>query len=191
MSLREGFWVGFRGVVRGGFPVEKRGKRGRGWGGWGLGFSQKTGDQYHSWWTFRIFFFCSGRGNGESEAPGGGGSFFIENPREGVGERDGAEGPGGCLRRIGEFFGGGGAKFFFFGAETSTKHWTTGLPDNGHEWRKFRVVPRSYPWSTKLCLLRVEREGLLDFQGGQGSFPLYGGTFARSYLVIYSSIYDV
>ena len=34
-----------------------------------------------------------------------------------------------------------------------------------------------------LCLLRVETEGLLDYQGGRGSFPLYGGTFARSYSV--------
>ena len=23
--------------------------------------------------------------------------------------------------------------------------WTTGVPDNGNDWRKFRVVPRSYP----------------------------------------------
>ena len=67
-------------------------------------------------------FFCSGSGKGESEAPGRGGGrfffFFIENPRRTVG----AEGPGGCLRRIGEF-GGGGAKYLniFLGAETSTK----------------------------------------------------------------------
>ena len=32
-----------------------------------------------TWRTFRIFFifFCSGRGKGESEAPGGGGSIFY------------------------------------------------------------------------------------------------------------------
>ena len=23
--------------------------------------------------------------------------------------------------------------------------WTTGVPDNGNDWRKFRAVPRSYP----------------------------------------------
>ena len=23
--------------------------------------------------------------------------------------------------------------------------WTTGVPDNGNEWRKLRAVPRSYP----------------------------------------------
>ena len=51
---------------------------------------------------------------GESEAPGGGRGrfFFFENPREGVGEREGPMGPGGCLRRIGEFWG---AKCFFSG----------------------------------------------------------------------------
>ena len=57
---------------------------------------------------------------GESEAPGEGGVVFIENAQEGGGE-GGTEGPGRCLRRIGEFGGGGGAKYFFFGAETSTK----------------------------------------------------------------------
>ena len=34
-----------------------------------------------------------------------------------------------------------------------------------------------------LCFMGVETEGLLDYQGGWGSFPLYGGTFARSYSV--------
>ena len=34
-----------------------------------------------------------------------------------------------------------------------------------------------------LCLIGVEAEGLLDYQGRAGSFPLYGGTFARSYSV--------
>ena len=33
------------------------------------------------------------------------------------------------------------------------------------------------------CLIRVEAEGLLDYGDGRGSFPLYGGTFARSYSV--------
>ena len=57
-----------------------------------------------------FYFFRSGRGEGESEAPGGGGGdrFFIENSQErGVSRTGGAEGPGGCLRRIGEFLGGG------------------------------------------------------------------------------------
>ena len=44
--------------------------------------------------------------------------FFIENPRRGGGlfsRTGGAEGPGECLRQIGEFWGGGGAKYFFSG----------------------------------------------------------------------------
>ena len=63
-----------------------------------------------------LFFFCSGRGKGESEAPGRGGSIFFGNSQEGGGcpGGGGAEGPGRCLRRIGEFFGGG-AKYFFRG----------------------------------------------------------------------------
>ena len=54
------------------------------------------------------FFSCSGRGKGESEAPGGeGGRLFIENPRKGgFSRRGGAEVPGACLWRIGEFGGG-------------------------------------------------------------------------------------
>ena len=57
-------------------------------------------------------FFCLGRGKGESEASGqGGGSIFIENPRAGVLQAEGL-GPGGSLRRIGEF-GGGGYRYFF------------------------------------------------------------------------------
>ena len=57
-------------------------------------------------------FFCSGRGKGESEVPGGRGNrFFIENSRTGGGSPGregprGREGPGGCLRRIEEFGGG-------------------------------------------------------------------------------------
>ena len=71
-----------------------------------------------TWWTFRIFFiFFSRRGRvkGESEAPGGGRVrffLFFENPRRGgVPGGGGAKGPGGCLRRIGEF----GGKIFFWG----------------------------------------------------------------------------
>ena len=45
------------------------------------------------------------------------------------------------------------------------------------------LAPLAFPCSV-LCLIRVETEGLLDFKGrGRGSFPLYGGTFARSYSV--------
>ena len=53
------------------------------------------------------------RGVGRWE--GGGGSIFIESPRRGGVFRGGggAEGPGGCLRRIGEFFWGGGGLNIF------------------------------------------------------------------------------
>ena len=67
-----------------------------------------------------FYFFCSGRGKGESKAAEGVDRFFfcIENPREGGGGSPGgggAEGAGGCLRRTGEFFLGGGLKIFFRG----------------------------------------------------------------------------
>ena len=45
--------------------------------------------------------------------------------------------------------------------------WTTGVPDNGYEWRKFRVVPRSRPLRPLvflLCLIGVETEWPLDYQ---------------------------
>ena len=74
------------------------------------------------WWTFRIFFIFSARGRGkeESEVPGGGGvHFLLKIPGGGGGFPGGAEGPGGCLRRTGEF--GGGGLNIFFGAETSAK----------------------------------------------------------------------
>ena len=59
-----------------------------------------------------IFFFLLGEGEGEREARdtgGGGGSVFIENPRGGGAAFRtgmGARGPGGCLLRIGDFWGG-------------------------------------------------------------------------------------
>ena len=57
-----------------------------------------------------FYFFCSGEGKGESEAPGGrgGGRFFIENPKAGVVSQEGGEGQRGCLRGM-----GGGLKVFF------------------------------------------------------------------------------
>ena len=41
--------------------------------------------------------------------------FLLKIPGGGGGRPGGAEGPGGCLRRIGEFLGGGGGKYFFSG----------------------------------------------------------------------------
>ena len=71
-----------------------------------------------------IFYFFSARG-GERGSPRrqeGGVDFLLKIPGGGSPGGRGAEGPGGCLRRIGDFGGGGEAKyFFFFGAEMSTK----------------------------------------------------------------------
>ena len=58
-----------------------------------------------------FFFFCSGRGKGPRRQEGGD-RFFIEIPRGGGGFEEG-EGPGRCLRRIGDFFWRGGANIFF------------------------------------------------------------------------------
>ena len=69
-----------------------------------------------------IFYFLSARG-GRRGSPrrreGGHRVFFflvkIPGGRGGPFQTRGAEGPGGFLRRIGEFGGGGGAKYFFSG----------------------------------------------------------------------------
>ena len=70
-----------------------------------------THEIFIPWWTFRIFFifFCSGRGKGEFEAPGGGGGrFLIENPAQGGVCFEEGEGPGGVCGELGIFLGGGG-----------------------------------------------------------------------------------
>ena len=69
-----------------------------------------------------FLFFCSGRG--ESEAPGGAGRFFIENPTRGVGFSRRGRGREGVCGELGHFFfwGGGGLNIFFGGPETSTKN---------------------------------------------------------------------
>ena len=59
------------------------------------------------------------------------------------------------------------------------------------QWRWMEEVPRRtslVPLASPCFVVRligVETEALLDYQGGGGggSFPLYGGTFARSYSV--------
>ena len=62
-----------------------------------------------SWWTFGIFFFRSGGEGGVRGARNGGDRFFlIEDPRRGFPRGEGPMGPGGCLRRIGNFCWGGG-----------------------------------------------------------------------------------
>ena len=63
-----------------------------------------------------FYFFLLGEGEGGVRgARRGAGSVFIENPTRGWGGFQEEEGPGGCLRRIGDFFWGGGAKYFFSG----------------------------------------------------------------------------
>ena len=113
-------------------------------------------------------FFCSGSGNGESAVLGGVGG--VSAAHRGI--------------------WGGGQIFFFRGrnvhqetyhqkATKSKKEdtklhaqydWTTGARDNGNEWRKFRAVPRLCPCVPLFvhCLIRVEAEGLLDYQGRAG-----------------------
>ena len=64
--------------------------------------------------------------------------------------------------------------------------WTTGVPDDGNEWRKFCVVPRVHHCVPLFCTLfdRDGNRGAFRLPGEVGgSFPLYGGTFARSYSV--------
>ena len=60
------------------------------------------------------FFFCLGRGKGESEAKGGGGSIFYCKSLGGSPGGRGAEGPGGCVDELGNFWRGGGGLIFFF-----------------------------------------------------------------------------
>ena len=64
--------------------------------------------------------------------------------------------------------------------------WTTGVPDNGNEWRKFRAVPRMHPLRPLFCTLFKKSGNRRAFRlpgAGGRSFPVYGGTFARSYSV--------
>ena len=70
-----------------------------------------------TWWTFRIFFIfsCSGRGKGESEEVGRGGSIFIENPKRGVFRRGRARGAGRVSAPNGGFLGGVGDLNIFLG----------------------------------------------------------------------------
>ena len=74
-----------------------------------------------TWRTFQIFiifFAARWRGKGESEAPGGGGSVFIENPTGEGGFSRRGRGREGVCGELGNLGGGG---FFFCGPETSTK----------------------------------------------------------------------
>ena len=65
--------------------------------------------RYGSWWTFRVFlFFLLGEAEGGARGAGRGGGFdflltISGEGGGGVSGRGGAEGPGGCLQRIGEW----------------------------------------------------------------------------------------
>ena len=70
-----------------------------------------------TWWTFQIFFIFSARGRGRGSPKcreGGGGGFFIENPRRGGGlpgvGAGGARGREGACGNL-----GGVGKIFFLG----------------------------------------------------------------------------
>ena len=67
-------------------------------------------------------FSLLGEGKGGSPRRQGGGGLVFKLKIAGKGGGEFSRmGPGGCLRRTGEFLGGGGVNLFFFGAETSTK----------------------------------------------------------------------
>ena len=71
--------------------------------------------------------------------------------------------------------------------------WTTGVPDNGNEWRKFRAVPCLYPLRALVCTLfnKGGKRRALRLRGaGGGSCPLCGGTFARSFSVPKNNDFD-
>ena len=65
--------------------------------------------------------------------------------------------------------------------------WTTGAPNDGNEWKKYRVVPRAHPSRAPfLCFFKkigLEANNLLVSSGDVGSLPLHGGIIARSCLV--------
>ena len=64
--------------------------------------------------VFRIFFFCSGRGKGKSEASGGGG-LFLKIPGGGGVLQEGPRGREGVCGEFGNLGGGGGLNIFFRG----------------------------------------------------------------------------
>ena len=68
----------------------------------------KTHDYHWELVSDIFYFFVLGEGEGGVRSAGReGGRFFLENPmRGGSPGGGGAEGPGGCLRRIGNWGGG-------------------------------------------------------------------------------------
>ena len=61
--------------------------------------------------------------------------------------------------------------------------WTAGKPYDGHEWRKYRIVPRAPLASLCVfaCFNRSGSKGAFKISRGEvGSLPWHSGTFARS-----------
>ena len=69
----------------------------------------ETGKQRKPWWTFRIFFPCSGKGPPGVRGAGRGGDrfFYLIKKRERPRGREGVCG------ELGDFLGGGGLNIFF------------------------------------------------------------------------------
>ena len=147
-----------------------------------------------TWWTFRIFFyfFCSGRGKGESEESGGGlGSIFIENPRRGGGvlqEGEGLRAREGVCSELGN---GGGAKYFLRGrnvhqdkvSEIDFKkllrpHWQRlkkSRPPSGIEHVKREPNPKG-PKIEKFKILKFSSE-IENFKRATRQTPIFCGEY--------------
>ena len=76
--------------------------------------------------------------------------------------------------RAGSWYRGASAKTTLLATtllRTPEKYdWTTGVLDNGNEWRKFRAIPRLYPLRSLVCTLSNKggSRGALDYQGRAG-----------------------
>ena len=97
-----------------------------------------------------LSYFFSARGWGKGvwgARRGGGGGFFLWKSQEGGGCFQEGEGPGGCLWRTGEFWGGGGAKYFFSGPKRPL--------GTLQAFQKFPVV----------CFPKTDKQGILALGG--------------------------
>ena len=145
-------------------------------------------DKIDSWRTFQIFFFFFLLGEGEGGVRGHrekGCWYLIKSPRGGGGSPGGeVEGPGGCLRRIGDL--GGGAKYFFGGRNVHQ-----GLLE-AHMWPE-RNDTQGWPrhsWRTKMRPKWKPFWFRLDFRAVSPYFPLgFRGPVAR-FLLFFDSVFD-
>ena len=102
-----------------------------------------------------FYFFLLGEGEGgvRGAGRGGGVGFLLRVPGGGAFQGEGAKGPGGCLRRIGEL--GGGGLNIFFGGRNVLQAMNGGSSAPYLAWT---------PCVPLFCAL-FKREGLLDYQG--------------------------